>query len=292
MKPVEKIPLVAAGAVFLLVLLWAIVSDGPESPVSHTTESGPQFSFEGPGIEYTDTVLEWNPPAAQGGSEWVFDIFSPPVIYYDPSTGAFTVTPPYPDAVPADEGFEIGFRGIRPEPYRFQLVSYAGARGNYLLTLENLETGRDVFASPGETLEDDKLKVLDFAEKREVAEPGAEGTTEAFDLVGEATVLDQRSGKQFLLKHNAVTYREKPVALFTTPGGANLELQEGETWESETAVYTLIAIQPDPVTITLEKTPKDGGDILTKTFQVSRSYPSSDLSNRSSGASDPPPGAF
>ncbi|MCB1121962.1 MAG: hypothetical protein KJT03_10460 [Verrucomicrobiae bacterium] len=293
MKQAEKIAVVAAGLFFLFVLAWVVFTDRPDAGASPSNASGMTFSVEPSiGIENAGTAMDWSQPVAQDGSRWIFDVFTPPVIYYDESTGTFTVTPPFPDSAPRDEGFEVVFLGLQRIPYRFQLVSYAGKRGNYVLTLENRETGRDVFASPGETLEDFRLKVIDFTEKREVARSSTEGTTEAFDLVGEVTVLDEKSGKQYVLRLNSVTFLENPAAIFTTPSGVRMELQVGESWESKTAVYTLKSVQIDTGSVTVQKSSKDGGDKVTETFQTPQTFKSSDLSNRNSRVSDPPPGAF
>ena len=189
-------------------------------------------------VELAGTV-EWNPPAPQGGPNWIFDIFTPPVIYYNEFTGAFSVIPPFPEAGSIDEAFELELVEIHSVPYRFQLVSYAGDQGNYVLTLEDLESGKDLFCAPDEILADHGLKILGFVETRVVASSSRSGATEAFDLVGEARVEDQISGKLYSLRLNQITFMDEPIARFQTDSGLVLQLEKGARWDSESGTYSV-----------------------------------------------------
>ena len=248
------------------------------------------FEVESVDLGSQPAAVEWSQPRPQGGPNWIFDIFTPPVIYYNEETETFTVTPPFPGAEGVEEVFELQLVQVQPVPYRFQLVSYAGSAGNYVLTLEDLDSGRDVFCSPKEQLSEYGLEVISFSENRVVASSSREGTTEAFDLVGEAIVKDQRTGRQYLLRHNQITFLEEPKAMFETARGETLQMAEGDTWRSDDATYTVLSVQKDEQSATVEKTSTDVGDKVVKVLHSRNN--TSDLSNRNTRKSDPPPGAF
>jgi hypothetical protein len=292
MKQLEKISVTAAAILFLAVLGWTFLAKGPSAVLDSTTSGKADFEPEVVRSNISTAKPDWGQPVSQGGANWIFDIFTPPVIFYDEATQTFTVTPPFPDANPVERTFELRLVAIEPQPFRFQLVSYAGARGNYVLTLENLESGRDVFCSPGEALTEYGLRILDFAERREIAASTLEGTTEAFDLTGEVTVQDERNGKQYKLRHTATTYLENPLVRFVSTGGQTVLLKPGESWESGTAEYVLKSLDAAKQTATVEKTSLDVSDKVIEILHTSSSFNSSDLSNRSTRLSDPQPGAF
>ena len=169
MKHVEKLAAFAAGLLFLLVLVWAFFSDGVVDEFQQIEADPSSFEVKSSMLEDLSLAIHWEQATSQGGSNWIFDIFTPPVIYYNEETGTFTVTAPFPDASPVDQAFELELMEITPVPFRFQLVSYAGAEGNYMLTLENLDSGKDVFCGAREVLTELELEVVDFVERRVVA---------------------------------------------------------------------------------------------------------------------------
>jgi len=293
MKQGEKIAVYASGVLFVITLVWAVFwgKTLEDSELADGNSVGTHFEIKS--VKGGSTPLvDWGQSSPQGGPNWIFDVFTPPVIYYDEETGTFTVTPPFPDAKPVEESYELELVGISSLPYRFQLVSYAGVDGNYLLTLEDLDTGRDVFCAPGEILSEEGIQILDFVEKREVAASAREGTTEAFDLVGEVTVEDQRSKVQYVLRHNTPTYLEHPVAQFVTQAGALLYLSAGDSWDSKKATYTVSEIDQSSQSVSVEKTPTDVGDKVSKMLQPASSFNSSDPSIRKTRESHPSPGTF
>ena len=290
MRHSEKVTTGAAGVVFLCALIWAITSGTAEEVSSQSVSGSQSFTTESLELAVKPKAAEWGQPSSQGGPNWIFDIFTPPVIYYNEETGTFTVTPPFRDANQNNLPFELQLIEVRPVPYRFQLVSYAGAKGNYVLTLEDLQTGRDVFCAPNELLSEHNLEILNFTESRVIASSTREGTTEAFDLVGELFVKDTSTGEQHTLRHNQITYLDEPNAIFQTSSGATVPLAKGGVWNSSSSSYTILSIDPQQSSASVEKSSPDVGDKVVKVLHVSNN--TSDLSNRNTRKSDPPPGAF
>ncbi len=292
MKGWEKIAVLIAGVAFAGALIWVLLTFTIEAEISGTGVTSEGFSHRDGNSEWTSDKAEWGKPTPQGGPNWIFDIFTPPVIYYDEVTGTFTVTPPFPEAAKIENEFELSLLRISLEPYRFQLVSYAGTQGRYVLTLENLESGKDVFCTPGETLEEHQIQVYGFTEHREVPAALREGSTEVFDLVGEATITDLRTDQTHVLRHNHIAYLDKPSAVFSDLEGKEIVLKTGESWRSLDATYTLSGIDTNNRQVTVDKSSVVGGDILQKILQPVDNHNSSDLSIRNIPGSDPLPGAF
>ncbi len=290
MRHSEKITAIAAAVVFLCVLIWTLTSGVSEEQSVHSASDASAISVESLEQEIHPVSVDWGQPSPQGGPNWIFDIFTPPVIYYNDATRTFTVIPPFPHANPVDSRFELKLVQVQPVPYRFQLVSYAGAKGNYVLTLEDLVSGKDIFCAPNELLSDYGLEILNFVENRVIASSVREGTTEAFDLVGEALIKDQRSGEQYSLRHNQITFTDQPKAMFETTTGGSIQLGAGEAWSSPTATYSIQSIDLEQQSVSVEKSLPDVSDKVVKVLHASNNR--SDLSNRHARKSELPPGAF
>lgn len=289
----EKI-LAMLGALLLIgAIAWALFSDlgGGGLGLAPDVSQNPEFLVEQT-VSQDALPSGWGKPTPQGGANWIFDIFTPPVIYYDEDTETFTVTPPFPNAIPAEDPFELQLVEVSRQPFRLQLVSYAGAIGNYLLTLENLESGRDIFCAPRDDLINLGVRILEFNEVRLVAASTGIDSTEAFDLVGEAVVEDLESGKSYRLRHNDITYLDESIAEFRTPSGEQLKLSQGDSWSSEEATYQVNSIQSDEGSVWVERILTDVGDKEVKLLQPLSSFNTQDQSNRNSRLSDPRPGTF
>ncbi len=293
MVTIEKL-LALVGALLLIgAIVWASISDLGRDGHHANSVSGldQEFAVELTSLT-TDKPFEWRKPTPQGGANWIFDIFTPPVIYYDPETKTFTVTPPFPNAVASIDAYEIELIRIVLRPYRFQLVSYAGAAGNYLLTLEDLENGKDVFCAPGDRLVELGIRISDFQEKRVVAEAVGEGATEAFDLVGEVIVEDLKSGNTYRLKHNDVTFLDESDAEFRTSSGQLITLSKGDSWSSDDATYFVSSIRLDEGLVEVEKMLTDAGDKEVRLLDPVSQLNPLNQSNRNSRLSDSAPGTF
>lgn len=145
--------------------------------------------------------------AQKAGEKWIYDVFTPPKIYYNTQTKQFTVVPPEPPkpmdpSVPvvdplAPPPFGLELVKVEQPLFRLQLVGYIGegaqARGNFL----NVQTGAVVFGTTGKKIPDLNLEVVKFAaERRVVRQPG--GTTLVFTEAS-ATVRDTVTGVETVL---------------------------------------------------------------------------------------------
>jgi len=132
-------------------------------------------------------VVTWSEPEPQRrGPQWVFDVFTPPEIFYHPARQQFRVKDISPSServvatsvlseVPSAQGHGLRLLEVRHEEYPLQLSGYVGGRtsdaGALLLGLfENRESGETLLLRGGERVESLGIEVLDFhVEERPIA---------------------------------------------------------------------------------------------------------------------------
>lgn len=148
----------------------------------------------------TINQVTWpDPPQQSRGADWVYDTFTPPVIWYDPNARSFTVTRPELQIVtePDEEvPFEVELVSVRQEPYRIQLVGYSGAESDYIAQLQIVETGEVVLGRAGAEFSGPTRDfVLRHFDVRQVTTRTA-GSMPILETVGFATILDNRTGRE------------------------------------------------------------------------------------------------
>ena len=101
------------------------MSAGYEAAVLDTTEAG---------------TKTWPAaPAQTSGPLWIYDVFTPPEIYYSAATKKFSVTPPPRQVVEVvvEQPFGVSVVSVRPDSFRLQLVGYIGEEGDFRGNFEN-----------------------------------------------------------------------------------------------------------------------------------------------------------
>ena len=95
----DKLVLLVAMVVFLLMGIYSIRSVKTLDTLS--TQSSPMLSESKVDVEVTNAkaplpeTVAWSRPENQSrGEDWVFDAFTPPVLYYNPKSREFAVTRP------------------------------------------------------------------------------------------------------------------------------------------------------------------------------------------------------
>ena len=145
----------------------------------------------------------WKQPTSQSrGKEWVFDLFTPPVIYYDAQAQAFVVTPPTASdakrVVESDDGGPLlELVELRRSPYRLQLVGYAGEEGGYLAYLEYGPTGEIILAREGQDVPQAGVRVLAIEVRQELLE--SEASMPVVEEVGVARLDDYANNREVSL---------------------------------------------------------------------------------------------
>src|SRR5438876_1315451 len=109
--------------------------------------SGPSYHIRDESARNLKAEL-WSPPPAQrGGTRWVYDVFTPPEIFYDARLRAFSVTPPTTAIARDEQGgspgvaaapMNIQLVGVKRALFRLQLIGFVGTDGGYLGLFENM----------------------------------------------------------------------------------------------------------------------------------------------------------
>ena len=199
------------------------------------------------GLQLPETkVAPWPKPAAQSpGGGWLYEVFTPPVIYYNALAKSFAVTPP---RNPADGGVPFGLEllDVKFEPYRLQLVGYLGEPGDYLAAFVSADRPETLLARSGRRFEQLGLTLKSFDVKK-VEVPHTDPWP-VYDVAALAVLFDEKSGAEVVLDSRARKLTDTPLAVLrlTAAGAAPRTLHEGDTFSDDTGTYRVERIQVDP----------------------------------------------
>lgn len=205
----------------------------------------------------------WTDPAAGAGSSaWTFDVFTPPVIYYNRTTGRFSVTPPeapVDDAARiAEKPFGLVLQGVDQEPFRVQLVGFSGTADDPIGIFENLETGEGVVARAGYAFAGLGIEIRTLHVRREdMIVPDSMPLRE---IVAVAEVWDARAGRLVRLSSAARQWIDQPAArLQMADTGAVRLARVGEQWAAaDGIVFEVRAVTLEPAAATVVKRHANG----------------------------------
>lgn len=299
----DTLYLAAGGLLLAGGCLWAFLQQADVAAFSRPIEQPAlRRSYEPASI--TLAVLEsdqWADVAAQpAGAGWIFDVFTPPSIYYNELTKEFTVTA-LRETVPTVSPLQVAKFGVQlvkvEQPlFRLQLVGYVGegpsARGNF----QNQRTGEVIFATSGKKLPDLNLEIVNFtAERRRI--PVKNGTEL---IVTEATALVRDTVTKVETKLDAkvrTPFGPLSVTFKNELTGAEIAAKTGDTFTVGADTFTVGELQLTPPTAVVTK--KAAGQAAapeTKTLEVPpQPAPSASeadpASRRSADRNDPAPDA-
>lgn len=229
----------------------------------------------------TSTARVWQDPSASAAQpEWVFDVFTPPVIYYNRLTKEFTVTPPdystppetTVEAEPEIPVFGVELIAVESEPFRLQLVGYAGGEGNHLGIFENVSTGDAVIGRAGRSFPDLGLTVQTLTVTRESVE--APDSMPITQVVVRAGVLDNRTGEVVQLSSLERRAQGTPSArLRIVPSAEERTEKIGGMFRSGAYTYRVEEIELEPATVRITRTESETGAVVTETLFMGLAAP-------------------
>lgn len=140
----------------------------------------------------------WTEPAPQThGTEWLYEIFAPPTIYYDPERGELSVHSSQAATAAAIADFGLELVGVRREPFRLQLVGFVGGEGNYFGTFENVLTTEHFLARAGRSVPALGVTIVDFKVQR--VGVNSSDSMPVNEPVAVAVVRDEQTGEEITL---------------------------------------------------------------------------------------------
>ena len=250
---VSSLAVAVASAAVFGTLAWRNTR-GPHGPVARVTLADAPYTptaTDAPAVK-TDT---WNQPVAQTrGRDWVYDAFTPPEIFYNARSKHFTVKPPLGASEDApEEPFGLELASVRPEPFRLQLIGYAGGEGDWRGTFQNVATGEVFLAAAGRRMPNLALSIKQLEVKTvEVKLPESMATQQR---IATAVVHDDKTGKDITLTHRERQFTGGLSAFVAQSGeAATREVREGETFTIGSASYRIdkISLAPASVEVTKE----------------------------------------
>lgn len=259
----DQICLGAAILLFVAVVAWSIWSEGALARVGarpavwHDAEGNITTTLPESITEELMAGGGWSAPEPQGGrTGWVFDLFTPPVIYYSPGTGRFSVSAPASNetavAELARKPFGVQLHAVQRQPYRLQLVGYAGAPGDYLGIFQNELSGEAIVARNGYRFDDLGLQIRALDVRREdLLVPDSMPLRE---IVAVAEVWDENAGRAVRLSSAGWQWLEAPAAeLEIEATGERHLLRSGDFVESGETIFEVLAINVQPASVTIGK---------------------------------------
>lgn len=270
----DKLVLLLAMLVFAWVGLRAIVGTGELDSISGQSRrllseskvNAPHYEANLP----VGNSANWSPAESQSrGEEWVFDVFTPPVIYYDPNSRELAVTPP--NLLPVENTdnqwatFDLELLEVRLRPYKLQLVGYAGEAGSYVAYLENTLSGAIVLLREGEEEIELGVRLISFQEE-EIETPSETGTT-IVQKVGVARVADYATGEEVSLTNlETKMFSELEAKVRLLPAGIIRNVQVGSRLELDSEDYLIEDLSAQPQEAMITKISKDGARRLSRTL--------------------------
>lgn len=263
--------LLAAGAVLAVGSgVWFTVLDRSASRQGRTTVrpvtlSSTAYAPVGRDAPAVRSEAWDSPPPQTRGRDWVYDVFTPPEIFYDARTKQFSIAPPAPEPVaeaPTEAPFGLALAEVRRVPFRLQLVGYVGGEGNYRGLFENVVTGETFLATGGRSLPALALRIESLAVTRQPV--ATEESSPVNRPVATAVVRDERTGRQITLTNLERYYPDAPLALVRLGDEPPREVREGDEVRADDAVFHIDRIQLAPPT--LEVTKAATGATVTRTL--------------------------
>ncbi len=222
-------------------------------------------------------TFEWvDPPSQSFGPLWVYDVFTPPKIYFNEETNEFLPEPPRPPVGPPPFGLQLV--EITQKLYRLQLDGYMDAPSrkpeDAILLFDNIETGNLVRASVGGRNADGEFRVISFEVLREEQDG-------LLRRVPTATIFDERLDREVVLTGSErLTLEDEIITVLqgTEPDYPRFELPvEGGSFSIGEANFTVSNISFDNQSVRVEKTHPELEEpeirILEARGEVSRSEP-------------------
>jgi hypothetical protein len=220
--------------------------------VSHPAGGGAETRLERE--QDSDGDATWNAPGTQPhGSGWVYEIFTPPVIYYDATAKSFAVASPslVPSTAPSSEEIAtaVELLDVKPAPYRLQLVGYFLAAGGYTGIFSRPDSGETILARAGRRFPDLGLELRDLTVTK--VEVGRRAAQPIFDVAALALLHDAQADADVTLDSRARRFTNIPLAVIRNRagGGKAQEMRTGDEFQSKRETYRIEQIQLDPAEV-------------------------------------------
>jgi len=231
------------------------------------------------------------------GEKWLYDVFTPPKIYYNTRNKQFTVIVPSfnPEEqkttpVPLPEEFGVELVKVEQPLYRLQLVGYVGEGPSARGTFENQLTKEIIFAKTGKKIPELNLEIVQFAAERRRVQ--MEGGTSIVETVAGATVKDTQTGAEVVLDSKVRKLDGPIVVTLKLTDGSEKIAKSGDTFVVGDYSYALAEVVLDPPSVTVTKTGVGLDSPEKKVLVIAQNSPDSSAQTKSTPPQEAPVSAF
>lgn len=259
----DGLALIGSGCLLLFGLVWVIWGEREVARVAQ-----PVAALTGLGTALPEAVPEsaaregtgWQAPAADAGG-WGYDLFTPPVVYFDRATGRFTVSAAKQAvervATAVNSEFGLSLVEVERPSYPLQLVGYAEEPGRTFGIFQNETTGDGVVAQAGARFEDLGLTVRNLEVRRE--DTIVPDSMPLRERVAVAEVWDEAGQRLVRLSSASWNWSDVPVAhVRLNRTGEVRAVRRGDRLETEAASYEIRSVAALPASVVVGKQLNDG----------------------------------
>lgn len=200
----------------------------------------------------------WPEPTLQKrGRGWSYEVFTPPAVFCDRRSRALAAIPAE-EATLADQEdapFDLQLLRVRKNPFRLQLVGFAGELKDLRGIFADTATGRTLIGRAGDRLAEHRVQLKHLGIDR--PDPDGKGSIEP---VATAAVTDEDTGEEVVLTTRCQSPAGAPLGLFARRKTLSLqrEMKEGESAEFEGVGYCIERIELEPALAVVAYLPGDG----------------------------------
>jgi hypothetical protein len=264
--------LVIGGVVFLAATAWAFLLQTSQPPFTAPT-SGRAYEATNLTIE-PPVSRQWaDAPAQSAGDKWLFEVFTPPQIYYNEETKQFTVIPPVrvtgPVVVEVEQPkpeFGLKLAKVEQPLFRLQLVGAVNFGPDARGTFSNSLTGDIIIATKGRKIPDLNLEITQFtAERRRT--PVAGGSDVVIETIT-ATVKDTETGVETRLDARTRLPEGALKATLIASDGTERVVRSGETLTEGETTFQIVDLSLEPQAVTVKKTTPEQPEGVTEVLTI------------------------
>ncbi len=191
-------------------------------------------------------------PAQSAGKGWVYELFTPPVIYYHGATHSFAVESADGPGLELESVSDLQLLGAHLSPYPVQLTGYLGSADDYMAVFSISGSSETVLARVGERIGQLDLTLRNFEVRKVSVDHG--DSWPVYDVAGLAVLLEDRTGIEVVLDTRVRKLTSIPVAILQLPGrGKPREMRMGDTWIDGSVTHRIERIQVEPVEVVVAR---------------------------------------
>jgi hypothetical protein len=192
----------------------------------------------------------------KAGAGWVYELFAPPTIDRDPSTGGFIVRLAEPAGI-GNPNSGLKLLSVSSAPYRVQLQGYFGHPGGYVAVLMVVGTRELWYARPGDQWTAQGVTLRRFDSATDVSEAGDRAAGQ--DAIPRAVLWDAKIGAEIVLEAGYCTVTDEPRAVVQLANSSQTrELREGDSWVAGKDTYRVDSLTKDPPQVSVSQTGAEG----------------------------------